>query len=75
MQPYANLSGNTGVDSFDIIDDGIKVKFKYSHKIYTYTSDLNGEQTIKTMADLAIAGKGLSGFIGKNKESLKFMER
>lgn len=72
MQPYANLSGNSGVESFAIIENGIKVKFRHNSKVYTYTVSLNGSQTITDMVNLANIGKGLSGFIGKNKAKLKF---
>ena len=71
MQPYANLSGNSGVESFKTDDESITVKFRNNAKRYKYSAAQNGSH-IATMKQLANSGKGLSAYIGKNKQILKF---
>ena len=71
MQKYANVSRKSGVDSFEITDSAIKVRFKNNAKIYTYTVAQNGSH-VATMKQLAKSGKGLSGYIGKYRDTLKF---
>jgi len=38
MQPYANLSGKSGVTGFDIGDDRIAVSFRIDKRLPTFTS-------------------------------------
>lgn len=37
MRKYRNISGESGVDSFEIGETYIKVKFKSKPRIYTYS--------------------------------------
>jgi hypothetical protein len=72
MTSYTSTSGkSSGVTAYEIGDDYIKVKFG-SYKTYKYPYSLNDEGTIDTMKELALASRGLSSFIAKNKSSLRF---
>jgi hypothetical protein len=62
MTPYANLSGNSGVESFEIGADSITVKFKKGGA-YLYTSLTPGRIDLNEMVKRAKAGKGLSTYI------------
>ena len=64
MIPYTNTSGKSGIQSYEIGDDFIKVKFS-DGKIYTYDNAVTGEENIKTMIELAENGSGLNSFISK----------
>lgn len=70
MKPYANLSGDSGVESFDFTDTAIKVKFRKNAKIYVYDQSHNGHH-IAIMKQLANSGHGLSAYIAKNKKTLQ----
>ena len=65
MQRYKNLSGQSGVEAFDIADDSIIVWFKAGHtRTYLYTYASAGRQAIERMKELALAGNGLNSYIG-----------
>lgn len=72
MKKYANKHGNSGVDEYLITDSSIKVKFRHGNKIYVYSESVTGSSHIKTMKSLAESGRGLSTYIAKNKDILKF---
>jgi hypothetical protein len=72
MTSYISTSGkSSGVTAYEIGDDYIKVKFG-SYKTYKYSYSLNDEGTIDTMKELALASRGLSSFIARNKSTLRF---
>ena len=64
MQPYRNLAGNSGVEAFDILRDGIKVRF-VSGGTYLYDYRVPGRTRVEEMKRLARAGRGLSTYIAK----------
>jgi aminopeptidase-like protein len=64
MQPYRNLAGNSGVEAFDILRDGIKVRF-VSGGTYFYDYRVPGGARVEEMKQLARAGRGLSTYIAK----------
>jgi len=68
MEIYKNLNGNSSVTHYNIGEDYIEVKFKSGATIYTYNHLLNGTHHIETMKNLALAGKGLAGYIIKNPQ-------
>ena len=70
MTEYENLSGNSGVKSFEIGDTYIKIKFKNSNTIYTYSHKKAGRQHVENMKNLAIDGRGLSAYITRNVSEL-----
>lgn len=62
MQKYKNLGGNSNVESYEIGDDYITVKFgSGSHYMYTY--DVTGVSAVEQMKILAKAGQGLGGML------------
>lgn len=62
MLPYQNLSGHSGVISYETTRGSIRVKFK-NGSIYTYTRQSAGERNLAMMKVLATRGRGLSTFI------------
>ncbi len=64
MIPYTNKGGKSGIESYEIGEDFIKVKFSDGN-IYTYDNAVTGEENIKTMKELAENGSGLNSFITK----------
>ncbi|AET88785.1 MULTISPECIES: hypothetical protein [Caballeronia] len=64
MQPYENLAGNSGVEAFDILRDGIKVRFA-SGGTYLYDYRVPGRTRVEEMKRLARAGRGLSTYIAR----------
>lgn len=63
MQPYQNLSGESGVRAYEIGDDFIRVEFENGTYLYTYESA--GEENIETMKQLAEEGRGLNRFVNR----------
>lgn len=59
---YGNRAGNSGVVAYEILPDGIRVKF-LDGRIYTYTYRSAGRKNVECMKSLARSGRGLSGFI------------
>ncbi len=64
MVRYKNLSGDSGVIAYELLNDGIKVQF-IEGTTYLYTSKSAGEQNIETMKRLALSGRGLRAFISR----------
>ncbi|SPB18530.1 hypothetical protein NOV72_05729 [Caballeronia novacaledonica] len=64
MQTYRNLAGNSGVEAFDILPNGIKVRF-VSGGTYLYDYRVPGRTRVEEMKQLARAGRGLSTYIAK----------
>jgi hypothetical protein len=62
MIKYKNLSGRSGVDSYEIGNDQIKVKFR-DGVVYTYNNIKPGRLLVDQMVRYALAGKGLNAFI------------
>lgn len=69
MQAYANLSGNSGVASYELGDGQLTVLFKNGWH-YLYTEASTGAQHIAQMHVLAKAGKGLSAYISQHVKKL-----
>lgn len=62
MPKYLNLSGDSGVNSYEIADDSITVAFKDGSQ-YLYDNESAGVNNIETMKSLAQQGDGLNSFI------------
>lgn len=62
MQPYANLSGDSGVVAFEIGETSIIVLFK-NGKHYEYNEIKPGAETVERMKALALSGRGLGSYI------------
>ncbi|SAL63724.1 hypothetical protein AWB71_03666 [Caballeronia peredens] len=65
MQPYRNLAGNSGVEAFDILTEGIRVRF-VSGGTYLYDYRESGREHVEHMKRLARAGRGLSTYISRS---------
>ncbi|MEP6850535.1 MAG: hypothetical protein ABI999_16880 [Acidobacteriota bacterium] len=65
MTWYKNLSGKSGVDSYEIREKSIVIKFRYAGR-YLYNYDRPGEEYVEEMKRLAVSGLGLSTYISKN---------
>lgn len=63
MQSYSDLGGNSGVEAFEIGADYIKVLFKTSSKVYTYSYSSAGREKVEQMKILALQGHGLNSYI------------
>ena len=67
MQIYANQHGDSGVTHFEIHTDSIVVRFR-NGRCYLYTSAGVGANSIESMKELALAGRGLSTFIARHPD-------
>jgi macrodomain Ter protein organizer (MatP/YcbG family) len=63
MQKYANTNGDSGVESFEIHESYIIVKFKGTYRTYKYSYQSAGQSHVETMKQLALAGNGLNAYI------------
>ena len=67
MQPYKNLSGDSGVAFYENGPDYIKVQFK-DNKTYVYTRRSVGFVHLAEMQRLAGSGMGLNTYINSHSE-------
>lgn len=65
MTKYKNLSGKSGVNSYETGDDYIAIQF-VGGGTYLYTYDKPGATSVEKMKTLALKGKGLSTYISRN---------
>ncbi|GAA5037831.1 hypothetical protein GCM10011506_35960 [Marivirga lumbricoides] len=63
MERYKNLSGGSGVSSFEIGSDYIRVRFERSIKTYQYSYRKAGSYHVERMKGLAQNGSGLNSYI------------
>jgi len=63
MERYKNLGGDSGVQSYEITDTSITVKFSGTSRTYTYSYNKAGEYHVENMKKLAIRGTGLNAYI------------
>ncbi|MES2516376.1 MAG: hypothetical protein V4580_19635 [Bacteroidota bacterium] len=73
MPTYKNISGDSGIRSYGIGPDFIKVVFK-DGGAYTYTFKSAGVKHVSNMMELAVRGKGLTTYINQHVKDL-FEER
>jgi len=66
MEKYLNLNGDSGVDSYEIGSDFIKVLFLKTSYLYTYSYRKAGKFHVDNMKILAEKGRGLNSYINKN---------
>ena len=72
MEVYKSKSGKaSGVTGYEMGEDYITVQFGGANA-YTYTYALNGKAIIDKMKKMALSSKGLSTFISRNKERLRY---
>jgi hypothetical protein len=65
MEPYRNLSGNSGVEAFEIHDESIVVRFT-GGLTYLYDCVRPGRLHVEQMKRLAREGRGLSTYISQH---------
>ncbi|MBV9215009.1 MAG: hypothetical protein JO053_02445 [Acidobacteria bacterium] len=65
MTPYIDISGRSGVDSFEIRDRAIFVRFKRNPKIYVYDYEVPGREYVEEMKRLAKRGRDLATYISR----------
>lgn len=69
MQPYKNLSGQSGVIAYEIGEDFINVKFRDISKdgssVYKYSRSHAGLYRVEEMKRRAVAGRGLNTYINQ----------
>lgn len=65
MERYKNLSGASGVRSYEIGDGRIIIKFNTGVR-YKYNSIKPGLAHVNRMIELARKGRGLNSYINKN---------
>lgn len=63
MEKYRNLSGKSGVHSYEIGIEYIRVKFLDTSKVYTYSYRKAGSHHVEKMKYLASTGSGLNSYI------------
>ena len=63
MPTYLNLSGISGIKSYEIGEDFIEVTFK-DNSVYLYNYVTPGKSVVDRMKTLAQAGSGLNSYIG-----------
>jgi hypothetical protein len=66
MTRYQNFNGNSGVLSYALAADSIRIKF-IDGKTYIYSYATAGKENVEEMKRLAKAGRGLATFISKRK--------
>ncbi|WP_024481041.1 hypothetical protein [Cellulophaga baltica] len=66
MEKYNDLSGNSNISAFEIGNDYIRVCFRGTSKIYTYSNRNAGKRHVDNMKILARKGSGLNGYINSN---------
>lgn len=64
MISYMDISGRSGIEGYDLFEDGIRVYFKDGRQ-YDYTELSAGKYEVDQMKELAQQGTGLNGFINK----------
>ncbi len=65
MQRYLSLNKNTGVIAYEIVPDGISIKFR-DGSVYLYTIQSTGKMHIAKMQALAKKGEGLTTYINQH---------
>lgn len=69
MKNYANLGGDSNVQSYEIGDRSIKVKFNETSKIYVYSYSSAGSKNVDLAKELAEKGLGLNSHILLNMKN------
>lgn len=70
MEIYRNVNGDSGINSYEIGNKYIDVKFNATPKVYRYSFNSAGRGNVETMKKLAKQGHGLNSFININAKFL-----
>jgi hypothetical protein len=70
MTPYKNLGRDSNIESYDISEDSIHVRFKGGRvRNYLFDSSNPGQIIVDKMKVLALQGQGLNEFISRTVKS------
>lgn len=64
METYSNLNGKSGIRSYEIGLDSIKIMFT-SGSVYLYDYAVTGIEKVEHMKELALEGIGLNKYISQ----------
>jgi hypothetical protein len=64
LTPYRNRDGHSGVSAYQLLDDGIIVRF-VEDGTYRYGPERPGRYHVGQMKSLAMAGRGLATYINR----------
>lgn len=74
MQPYQNVQGTSAVEEYEIDpeDGSLWVRLKPTKKhpagrLYHFTAETCGGETLESMIELAVTGIGLATYLARNK--------
>lgn len=70
MERYRDTSGDSGVATYEIGTDYIRVQFSGTSRTYTYSYRKAGSTHVENMKQLAISGSGLNSYINRNTKHL-----
>ena len=65
MQRYQSSNINTGIIAYDILPDGVSIKFR-DGSVNLYTIESTGKKHIAQMEKLAQKGEGLTTYINQH---------
>ncbi|MBI9054387.1 MAG: hypothetical protein JEY96_11255 [Bacteroidales bacterium] len=65
MERYKNRNGDSGVSSFELGEDYIRIKFKGTIKLYKYSYRRAGQKHVERMKVLAENGSGLNEYVNR----------
>ena len=65
MTTYNDVTGTSGITSFQIRDDSITIEYK-NGSAYQCSDQVAGAANVGHMKTLAASGQGLNSFINKN---------
>ena len=70
LQHYLDLNHDSGVANYEIGNEFIRVQFKKTSKVYTYSYSSAGYQHVENMKQLARYGDGLNAYINQHTRQL-----
>ena len=70
MVRYTDASRDSGVATYEIGSDYIRVQFSGKSRIYTYSSRKAGNAHVENMKELARNGSGLNSYINRHTKYL-----
>jgi hypothetical protein len=65
MTPYRDVSGRSGVESYETQPKAIIVRFKRTGDTYLYDYSKPGKEMVEEMKRLAESGRGLATYVSQ----------